>query len=601
MNDREFREREELLDRAIAEMLAERDRADGPRSRPRAGDDRVEADVEAFLDDEAWFRRETRPLTLAGADTGREPALLAAGERVGPYEIVEPLGSGGMGTVYRAEHAVLRRRVALKVLSDHLLSDPAFVQRFEREGRALAQLRHPHVVAVHDIGRDGDRPWLAMELVDGVSLRELIDARSLSPPQALGLVPKICAALEYAHDQGIVHRDVKPENILIDRAGEPKVADFGLARMVHGDEPDDGLTRTDMLIGTRSYMAPEQWQTAKVDHRADVYSLGVVVYEMLTGDLPVGAYPPPSVNRAVGSAVDDLVLKALDRDPDSRWQSAAALGAAVEESFVKSRPRGQVLVVRDLRTGEAMGSSPVHRLRVTMSDDEALTLCGWDRAEIGVEANEDEDWQCEADEAGIRLTFGEEVTLSVPRGVEIDLQVAEAPVFARDLESDLVVWTGTERVNVARHRGALRIQRTGAGDVDVRGLHSHDVDVRTDSGSVLVTELVQDRGDVRVQTTSGAIDVQVIPEACALAFEASSVSGEVTVDEDWEEVSRDQRHVQTGRLGSGRGRLRLCSSSAAVSLKTFDEPPSTPQRIRQHWWSWMLWALGAWLIWKILF
>jgi predicted Ser/Thr protein kinase len=263
---------------------------------------------------------------------------LAPGTRVGPYVVKVFIGKGGMGSVYRAEHERLEREVALKVLPSALSQDKEFVKRFEREARVLAKLHHPNIVAVYDMGSQGELCYLVMEFVDGTNLRTLLAQKRLPPEEALKLVPRLCEALEAAHELGVVHRDIKPENILIDKHGHPKVADFGLAKIVKGE--GTLLTRTSVSMGTPGYMAPEQMaQTKLVDHRADIYSMGVVLYEMLTGELPIGHFPPPSKQVQVDVRLDNVVIKALEHNPELRYQRASHMGGAVTE--IIRRPASQ--------------------------------------------------------------------------------------------------------------------------------------------------------------------------------------------------------------------------------------------------------------------
>ncbi|RME76571.1 MAG: serine/threonine protein kinase, partial [Planctomycetota bacterium] len=209
---------------------------------------------------------------------GRQPELvpgLHVGDRLGGYVLERLIGKGGMGAVLEATQLSLRRRVAIKVLNAELAADPHFVERFEAEARALATLSHPNIVAVIDRGIDRGRLYLVMEYVDGVSLRELISEHKLSPREALQIVPPLCDALEYAHRRGVVHRDIKPENILITREGVPKIADFGLARLLD-TSASHRITRSNVIMGSLDYMAPEQRDsTRNADHRADIYALGV--------------------------------------------------------------------------------------------------------------------------------------------------------------------------------------------------------------------------------------------------------------------------------------------------------------------------------------
>jgi tetratricopeptide (TPR) repeat protein len=273
------------------------------------------------------------PACVAGfAETAGEAAL-KMGATFGRYVVGEPIGRGGMGVVYRARQEGLDRDVALKVLSPRLAADADFVRRFEREARTLASLNHPNIVAVYDTGVEGGTPYLAMELVEGVSLRRLLAERRLPPEEALGIVPQLCDALEYAHAKGVVHRDIKPENILIDAKGRVKIADYGLAVML-GIEASR-LTQTQSVLGTPHYMAPEQVESPRtVDHRADIYSMGVVFYEMLTGELPLGHFSMPSTKAKVHRRLDEIVARALAKEPERRYQTAAEV-----KSDVAAAPR----------------------------------------------------------------------------------------------------------------------------------------------------------------------------------------------------------------------------------------------------------------------
>jgi predicted Ser/Thr protein kinase len=246
-------------------------------------------------------------------------------------EILEHLGQGGMGVVYKARQRHLNRLVAVKILPPSVGSDPAFAERFTREAQALAQLNHPNIVQVYDFGRTEEFFYFIMEYVDGVNLRVLIREGKLSPEQALWIVPQICDALQFAHDEGIVHRDIKPENILVDKKERVKIADFGLAKLL-GRAPEDlSLTGTGQLMGTLGYMAPEQLQEAHaVDHRADIYSLGVVFYEMLTGKLPIGRFDPPSKKVHVDVRLDEVVLRSLESEPGRRYQHASEIKEQVD-------------------------------------------------------------------------------------------------------------------------------------------------------------------------------------------------------------------------------------------------------------------------------
>lgn len=210
-------------------------------------------------------------------------------------EILEVIGHGGMGAVYRARQPGLDRLVALKILPPRPGNDLGFTDRFTREARALAKLNHPHIVSVYDFGQAAGLHYFLMEYVDGPNLRQVEQSGKLTPRQALQIIPQICEALQFAHDEGIVHRDIKPENVLLDKKGRVKIADFGLAMIMNQAPQNFRLTGTRDVMGTPHYMAPEQVEHPQaVDHRADIYSLGVVFYEMLTGELPLGRFGPPS-------------------------------------------------------------------------------------------------------------------------------------------------------------------------------------------------------------------------------------------------------------------------------------------------------------------
>jgi serine/threonine protein kinase len=257
-----------------------------------------------------------------------DPAQLAA--QFPQLEIIELLGMGGMGMVYKARQPRLDRFVALKILPVESQQHPSFAERFGREAKALAKLNHPGIVNIYDFGQTGQYYYFVMEYVDGMNLRHLLHNQPLEPRQALELVTQICTALQYAHDEGVVHRDIKPENILLNKKGHVKIADFGLAKLL-GAAQDTALTMSQAAMGTLNYMAPEQRQNAQsVDHRADIYSLGVVFYEMLTGEVPMGRFEPPSKRVQVDVRLDEVVLKALEREPARRYQQASEVKSGVE-------------------------------------------------------------------------------------------------------------------------------------------------------------------------------------------------------------------------------------------------------------------------------
>ena len=219
--------------------------------------------------------------------------------------------------------------------------------------------------------------YFLMEFVDGLTLRQLLDAGKLAPQEALAIVPQICEALQFAHDKGVVHRDIKPENILMDRSGQVKIADFGLAKLVGQEAKDFSLTGTGQVMGTPHYMAPEQTEhPQEVDHRADIYSLGVVFYQMLTGELPIGRFAPPSKKVQIDVRLDEVVLRALEKEPELRYQQASELKTEVE-TIAQTKPKAS----------PARVPSPIERAFPELGDwsqtvsekmDELLSACaGW--------------------------------------------------------------------------------------------------------------------------------------------------------------------------------------------------------------------------------
>jgi serine/threonine protein kinase len=241
-------------------------------------------------------------------------------------EIQQLIGHGGMGAVYKARQPSLDRLVALKILPSHAASDTGFAERFTREARALARLNHSSIVAVYEYGQTSGIPYFIMEYVEGPNLREIERSSRLSPRDALRIVQQICDALQFAHEEGVVHRDIKPENILLDQKGRVKIADFGIAKIMGQTGSASALTGIRDVVGTPSYMAPEQRESPQlVDHRADIFSLGVVFYELLTGELPVGKFNPPSQKAQVDVRIDEVVLRALAKEPERRYQHVVDL------------------------------------------------------------------------------------------------------------------------------------------------------------------------------------------------------------------------------------------------------------------------------------
>jgi tRNA A-37 threonylcarbamoyl transferase component Bud32 len=261
------------------------------------------------------------------------------------FDVLELLGQGGMGAVYRARQRKLDREVALKILPAELGQDATFSERFAREAKAIARLNHPGVVGIHDYGEAGPYHYLVLELVEGANLRELAAGEPIGVAEALRLLRELCAAVDYAHRQDVIHRDLKPENVLVDGEGRVRVVDFGLAKVADAARHSllPSLTGTRVAVGTPHYMAPEQLEgIGVIDAQADVYSLGVLAYELLTGRLPLGRFPAPSEEvPGLDPAIDAVVMEALDRDPARRPQGVAALLERLEgaKAEAPARPR----------------------------------------------------------------------------------------------------------------------------------------------------------------------------------------------------------------------------------------------------------------------
>ena len=268
------------------------------------------------------------------------------GTNVGPYELQALLGAGGMGQVYRARDPRLEREVAVKVLSSALAQEPGYLERFRREARAVAKLNHPNIVPVYDFGEQGDLTYLVMPLISGGTLREYLAHRSILPlSEAVSIATQVAGALQYAHERGLVHRDVKPANILMNDDGRALLSDFGIVRVVRKEDAAATLTHMGAFVGSPEYAAPEMVVGTAIDHRVDVYALGVVLFHMLTGRLPFAGptpvslmllhvqQPPPvpsSLNPAIPPAVELVILKALAKTPAERYQTAQEFQSALQ-------------------------------------------------------------------------------------------------------------------------------------------------------------------------------------------------------------------------------------------------------------------------------
>ncbi|MGZ4356109.1 MAG: protein kinase domain-containing protein, partial [Gaiellaceae bacterium] len=274
---------------------------------------------------------------------------MVVGERIADrYELQEVVGHGGMSTVYKAHDSLLERNVALKVLHQQYNEDEDFVERFKHEARSVAQLQHPNIVTVIDRGEEDGRQYIVFEFIDGENLKELVVRKGrLDLRDALEIANEIAHGLAFAHDHGLVHRDVKPQNVLLNGDGRAKVTDFGIARSL---DVDHGVTQTGTILGTSNYIAPEQASGQPVDAHTDVYSLGIVLYEMLTGELPFPGEsfvaiamrhiqePSPNVLDVRGDIplrVAEMIDRALEKDPEQRFPTMDAFAAEIEASLAE--------------------------------------------------------------------------------------------------------------------------------------------------------------------------------------------------------------------------------------------------------------------------
>ena len=254
------------------------------------------------------------------------------GKQLGQYRIIEPLGEGGMAAVYKAYQASVDRFVAIKVLPRHYAGDPDFVHRFKREARIIARLEHPNILPVHDYGESDGYTYIVMRYVEGSTLANLLHGKPLPLSQICPIFAQVCTALDYAHSKGVIHRDMKPSNVLIDSLGNCLLSDFGISRMVEGASH---LTASGAFLGTPTYASPEQAKGEKLDGRSDIYSLGIVLYELLTGQLPFQGdheaavlhaiiteepLPVARFNNKVSAKLQDVVDKALAKEKEERYQ-----------------------------------------------------------------------------------------------------------------------------------------------------------------------------------------------------------------------------------------------------------------------------------------
>ena len=299
---------------------------------------------------------------------------LATGARIGPYEIVTPLGSGGMGEVYKARDTRLHRTVAIKIIRTHLSGDAEFRSRFQREAHAIAALQHPHVCTLYDVGHQNGTDFLIMEYVEGETLADRLSKGAVPLDQALKIAIEIADALDKAHRQGIVHRDLKPGNIMITKSGA-KLLDFGLAKLRPTNQQEMGavssslatapapLTERGTIIGTLQYMAPEQLEAKESDARTDIFAFGAVLYEMISGHRAFEGNSPASVIGAILRSeptplstfgamsppiLDHLVARCLAKDPDERWQTTSDVMR--ELKWIAAAPEFTPMVTTTLRS-----------------------------------------------------------------------------------------------------------------------------------------------------------------------------------------------------------------------------------------------------------
>jgi len=315
----------------------------------------------------------------------------------GQYRVDTLIGVGGMGAVYRAEHHLTRQMVAIKVLWRDLASNPAEVKRFTREARAASVLTHPNTVRVYDFGRDRDTNaiYMVMELLEGVKLSDVLRKTPvLSPARVVHIGTQCCKALEEAHSKGLVHRDLKPDNIFLQEvAGESdyvKVLDFGLAKFVKGDFERDTLTKSGYVVGSPEYMAPEQAIGSAIGPAVDIYSLGIVLYECLTGDLPFDAETTAQVlrkhimedvprmfdspNSGVPEALEKLVMQCLQKDPKARPASAESLRIQLLKAYDRRRQRRRVDTMdEDVPMVGAEDTEPIPKRAIQFANDDAPT------------------------------------------------------------------------------------------------------------------------------------------------------------------------------------------------------------------------------------
>ena len=324
------------------------------------------------------------------------------GTMLGNYRVIATLGQGGMARVYRAYQENLDREVAIKVLPPWYAADRNFVERFQLEARLVARLSHPNIVTVHDASEAEGHLYIVMQLVDGGTLKQRLDqlqaqGQTMQPAEVIAVFVPLADALAYAHEQGIIHRDIKPVNVLMDRSRRPILSDFGIAKVLASTH--DNLTRPGAGVGTPEYMSPEQCQGGMIDGRADIYALGVLLFEAMTGrppfqgdNYPALAHshiyePPPRpslLNTAINPSFEYVILKALMKSPQQRYQSTREMAQAMENAYMQimhasaSEKVAGIQQVQELTpplTRSSVGSQSIPRSPLTSSSPTPMHLC----------------------------------------------------------------------------------------------------------------------------------------------------------------------------------------------------------------------------------